>query len=79
MQFLTGILRLRPQSKDPCQELHPLVSMLAASIRSVWQKLPELAPLSTAEDFKAIHGELDGETLFIGNELFQSFERVHCQ
>ena len=60
---------MQPQSKDPCQELHPLVSTLAASIRSSWQKLPELAPLTTAEDLKAIHGELDGETLFIGNEL----------
>ena len=72
---------MQPQSKDPCQELHPLVSTLAASIRSVWQKLPELAPLSTAEDLKAIHGELDGETLFIGNELFQSrgFRKIHLE
>ena len=72
---------MQPQSKDPCQELHPLVSTLAASIRSSWQKLPELAPLCTADDLKAIHGELDGETLFIGNELYQcrGFRKIHLE
>ena len=72
---------MQPQSKDPCQELHPLVSTLAASIRAAWQKLPDLAPLNTSNDLRAIHGQLDGETLFIGNELYQcrGFRKIHLE
>ena len=72
---------MQPQPKNPSQELHPLVSTLAATMRAAWQKLPELEPLSTVEDLRAIHGELDGETLFIGNELYQcrGFRKIHLE
>ena len=42
---------------------------LAERIRRDWQALPELAPLAVAEDLEAISGSLDGEALFIRNEL----------
>jgi phycocyanobilin:ferredoxin oxidoreductase len=46
-----------------------LVDALAERIRSDWQALPELAPLAVADDLEAISGSLDGEALFIRNEL----------
>lgn len=49
--------------------VHPLVDTLAAAIRSSWQALPELEPLAIADDLEAISGSLDGERLFIHNEL----------
>ena len=72
---------MQPQPKTPSQDLHPLVSTLAATMRAAWQKLPELEPLSTVKDLRAIHGELDGETLFIGNELYQcrGFRKIHLE
>jgi hypothetical protein len=44
---------MQPQSKDPCQELHPLVSTLAASIRlgKNFQNLHRYAPLRTSRRF----------------------------
>ncbi len=49
--------------------VHPLVDRLAARIRSSWSSLPELATLPVAADLEAISGSLDGEKLFIRNEL----------
>jgi phycocyanobilin:ferredoxin oxidoreductase len=49
--------------------LHPLVDALAARIRERWQQFPELAPLPVDPELEAISGSLDGEALFIRNEL----------
>jgi phycocyanobilin:ferredoxin oxidoreductase len=49
--------------------IHPLVDALAERIRLSWQSLPELEPLAVAPDLEAISGSLDGEDLFIRNEL----------
>jgi phycocyanobilin:ferredoxin oxidoreductase len=49
--------------------LHPLVDALAERIRAHWQRLPELAPLAVDPELEAISGSLDGEALFIRNEL----------
>jgi phycocyanobilin:ferredoxin oxidoreductase len=49
--------------------LHPLVDALAQLIRSSWQALPGLEPLSIDPDLEAISGSLDGEALYIRNEL----------
>jgi phycocyanobilin:ferredoxin oxidoreductase len=49
--------------------LHPLADALAERIRCSWSGLPELAPLPVAADLEAISGSLDGERLFIRNEL----------
>ncbi|MEO1001660.1 MAG: phycocyanobilin:ferredoxin oxidoreductase [Cyanobacteria bacterium J06638_7] len=49
--------------------LHPLVEHLAATIRDCWAGLPELTPLAVDPELEAISGSLDGEALFIRNEL----------
>jgi phycocyanobilin:ferredoxin oxidoreductase len=49
--------------------LHPLVDALADRIRERWQQLPELAALAVDPELEAISGSLDGEALFIRNEL----------
>jgi len=61
--------------------LHPLMDALAARIRSRWQLLPELAPLALADDLAEISGSLDGEALFIRNELAQcrGLRKLHLE
>jgi phycocyanobilin:ferredoxin oxidoreductase len=49
--------------------LHPLMVSLADCIRQRWQGFSELAPLPLAADLEEISGSLDGEALFIRNEL----------
>ena len=49
--------------------IHPLVDALAERIRSCWLNLPDLAPLAVDPELEAISGSLDGEALFIRNEL----------
>jgi phycocyanobilin:ferredoxin oxidoreductase len=56
-------------SAAPAGGLHPLADALADRIRSAWQTLPELEPLAVAADLEAISGSLEGEALFIRNEL----------
>ena len=61
--------------------LHPLVDALAERIRSSWTNLPELAPLAIDPDLEAISGSLDGEALFIRNELRQcrGLRKLHLE
>jgi phycocyanobilin:ferredoxin oxidoreductase len=49
--------------------VHPLVDALADQIRLCWQQLPDLQPLAVDPELEAISGSLDGEDLFIRNEL----------
>lgn len=49
--------------------IHPLVDALAETIRQQWISLPELEPLELEAELEAISGSLDGEALFIRNEL----------
>ena len=49
--------------------IHPLMDALAARIRTFWEGLPELEALAVSADLEAISGSLDGESLFIRNEL----------
>ncbi|MCX5932365.1 MAG: hypothetical protein NTW83_11200, partial [Cyanobacteria bacterium] len=58
-----------PDQRPAGSGLHPLVDALAATIRQSWSALPELAPLAIEPDLEAISGSLDGEKLFIRNEL----------
>ena len=53
------------------REMHPLVVALASCIRNWREDLPQLSPLSVSGDLEEIIGTLDGEDLFIRNE-------VHC-
>ena len=61
--------------------IHPLVDALADQIRSCWQALPELAPLAVDPDLEAISGSLEGEDLFIRNELRQcrGLRKLHLE
>jgi phycocyanobilin:ferredoxin oxidoreductase len=62
-------------------ELHPLVEALAERIRAAWSGLEELQPLPVAADLEAISGSLDGEHLFIRNELWRSrgLRKLHLE
>jgi phycocyanobilin:ferredoxin oxidoreductase len=61
--------------------IHPLVDALADRIRSCWQALPELEPLAVDPELEAISGSLDGEDLFIRNELRRSrgLRKLHLE
>ncbi len=61
--------------------IHPLVDALAARIRIFWEDLPELAPLAVDPELEAISGSLDGEALFIRNELRQcrGLRKLHLE
>ena len=58
-----------PDQRPASSGLHPLVDALAETIRRSWSTLPDLAPLAIEADLEAISGSLDGEKLFIRNEL----------
>jgi len=49
--------------------IHPLMDALADRIRSCWDQLPQLQPLAIDPALEAITGSLDGDDLFIRNEL----------
>ena len=61
--------------------IHPLVDALAERIRGCWQTLPELGPLAVDPELEAISGSLDGEDLFIRNELRQcrGLRKLHLE
>jgi phycocyanobilin:ferredoxin oxidoreductase len=61
--------------------VHPLVDGLAARIRRIRQDLPELRPLELDPALEAISGSLDGEQLFIHNELHRSrgLRKLHLE
>jgi phycocyanobilin:ferredoxin oxidoreductase len=61
--------------------LHPLVEALAGEVRSAWASLPDLTPLPVEADLEAISGSLDGEALFIRNELWRSrgLRKLHLE
>jgi len=60
---------------------HPLVDALAEQIRTSWLSLPDLKPLAIAPELEAISGSLDGERLFIHNELRQcrGLRKLHLE
>ena len=74
-----------PSRQDPAIPspggIHPLVDRLAGLIRQAWLELPELAPLAVNPELEAISGSLDGEALFIRNELRQcrGLRKLHLE
>ena len=60
---------MQPSITDGSEGLHPLVHALADCIRASWADLPNLQTFAVAADLESISGLLDGETLFIRNEL----------
>ena len=61
--------------------VHPLMDALAEQIRLSWQQLPELQPLAVDPELEAISGSLEGEALFIRNELRQcrGLRKLHLE
>jgi phycocyanobilin:ferredoxin oxidoreductase len=70
-----------PEASPPSEGVHPLVDALAARIRQIRQELPELEPLELDPALEAISGSLDGERLFIHNELHRSrgLRKLHLE
>ena len=70
-----------PASPSRFGGVHPLVDALAERIRQCRQALPELAPLAIDADLEAISGSLDGEELFIRNEVHQcrGLRKLHLE
>jgi phycocyanobilin:ferredoxin oxidoreductase len=66
---------------DSDLSMHPLVDALADRIRICRQDLPDLAPLAVDPDLEAITATLDGEALFIRNELHQcrGLRKLHLE
>lgn len=61
--------------------IHPLVDALADRVRLCWAQLLELEPLAVDPELEAISGSLDGEDLFIRNELRRSrgLRKLHLE
>ncbi|MEB3317453.1 MAG: phycocyanobilin:ferredoxin oxidoreductase [Cyanobacteriota bacterium] len=61
--------------------VHPLVDALAARIRLIREGLPDLHTLELDPALEAISGSLDGEKLFIHNELHGSrgLRKLHLE
>lgn len=71
-----------PSSGDGLsQGVHPLVDALAERIRELRQDLLQLEPLALDPALEAISGSLDGERLFIRNELHRSrgLRKLHLE
>ena len=68
-------------SPDPAAGVHPLVDALAERIRGSREGLPDLAPLPIDPELEAISGSLDGERLFIRNELHRcrGLRKLHLE
>jgi phycocyanobilin:ferredoxin oxidoreductase len=61
--------------------VHPLVDALAERIRRQRSSLPGLAPLAVDPGLEAISGSLDGEALYIRNEVHQcrGLRKLHLE
>jgi len=61
--------------------IHPLVDALAGRIRTCRAGLPELEPLAIDSELEAISGSLDGEDLFIRNEVHRcrGLRKLHLE
>jgi phycocyanobilin:ferredoxin oxidoreductase len=70
-----------PTPGDTALGIHPLVDALADRIRGLRHGLPDLEPLAIAADLEAISGSLDGEDLFIRNEVHRcrGLRKLHLE
>lgn len=79
MDSLAAILLPSPSNSGPA--IHPLLEALAERIRDCRAQLPELSPLVVDPELLAISGMLDGEELFISNELHRcrGIRKLHLE
>jgi len=61
--------------------VHPLVDALAERIRDCRSRLPDLEPLTIPAELEAISGSLDGDALFIRNEVHRcrGLRKLHLE
>lgn len=82
---LTTTAATDPPSQQPAQDpssgVHPLVDALASRIRVCRDQLPGLEPLAVDPELEAISGSLDGEALFIRNEVHRcrGLRKLHLE
>ncbi|MEB3271166.1 MAG: phycocyanobilin:ferredoxin oxidoreductase [Synechococcus sp.] len=76
-----GGLPATPAAARGSGGIHPLVDALAERIRACRAALPGLEPLAIAPDLEAISGSLDGDELFIRNEVHRShgLRKLHLE
>ena len=70
-----------PSTLDNDFKLHPLLSDVVDLIRSQRVKLFELEEFEIANELTNIYGDLDGNQLFIKNELHKAkcFRKLHLE
>jgi phycocyanobilin:ferredoxin oxidoreductase len=70
-----------PASSSGSGGIHPMVDALASRIRACRDGLPELQPLAIDPALEAISGSLDGEDLFIRNEVHRcrGLRKLHLE
>ena len=75
------MIQASPLSDAADNGVHPLVDALAERIRLCRSDLVDLEPLPIAEDLEAISGSLDGDALFIHNEVHRSrgLRKLHLE
>ena len=75
------MIQASPLSGAANSGVHPLVDTLAERIRLCRAGLADLEPLPIADDLEAISGSLDGDALFIRNEVHRSrgLRKLHLE
>jgi len=70
-----------PGSHGTPMGIHPLVDALAERIRASRLTFQDLEPLAIGAELEAISGSLDGEALFIRNEVHRcrGFRKLHLE
>lgn len=75
------MIQASPPSGAADRGVHPLVDALAERIRQCRSALVDLQPLAIPDDLEAISGSLDGDALFIRNEVHRSrgLRKLHLE
>ncbi|NJM99545.1 MAG: phycocyanobilin:ferredoxin oxidoreductase [Phormidesmis sp. RL_2_1] len=63
------------------QQQHPAISLLADSIKTLWQSQLRVFPYNTPTDLGYVEGSLEGERLTIENTCYQTlhFRKLHLE
>ena len=69
------------QAQPLQQQLHPLISQLAQTLKIVWQQQLMLFPYEVPTELGYVQGNLEGEKLTIENTCYQSFQfrKLHLE